>query len=295
MKKNRSILVSSLMILCVTLLCILWLASNNGSQNERLRVKSKNLKGIDISTQKEYNESYIIFADYPKLKNKQLSKQLKDITYREIKEFKVHYPENFEKSNKSYQRLEKYRSSKNILSLEFSMLKNELKSFMNNVVTIFKVNSQETSEESNSFYQTFEAHSFTKNIVGFNFTKEINNKTMAHPIESVITRNYNLKTGAPIHIKDILKNTSSLKYLSKYAYNKLSNENIYKENHEELNILKEGLRPKEDNYKNIVLDNQNIIVYFDPYQIGSHANPITYLVIPLNKLKGIIKEEYIPS
>lgn len=49
---------------------------------------------------------YIIFTDYPKLKNRQLSQQLKCIIDREITVFKVYHPGSYKESNKFYQTFE---------------------------------------------------------------------------------------------------------------------------------------------------------------------------------------------
>ncbi|NHI79936.1 polysaccharide deacetylase family protein [Lactococcus petauri] len=183
---------------------------------------------------------------------------------------------------------------------DYPKVKNEdinqgLEAFTDGEIAAFKVNYPENQKVMSEFYQNFETHRLSANIVGFKFNSMIMNKSMANPINSVHTKSYNLKTGSPLYITDILSSTSSLSEISKIAYDKLSNEKIYKENKEEVSDLKEGLYPKEENFENFLLDNNDLILFFKPYQIGSRSNPVSSVKIPFNELDGIVKEEYLKS
>lgn len=245
-KKTGKFLIVGSVILCISIIGLTWHKSYNKKNEENfLLEKSRVLKDIDIETKQENTESYRIFTDYPKLKNKEISQSLEAFTDGEITAFKVNYPEN--------------------------------------------------QKVTNEFYQNFETYRLSENIVGFKFNSMVMNKNMANPINTVHTKSYNLETGNPLYITDILSSTSSLSEISKIAYDKLSNEKIYKESKEEITDLKEGLSPKEENFENFILDNNVLILYFKPYQIGSRSNPISSVKIPFNELSNIVKKEYLES
>lgn len=106
----------------------------------------------------------------------------------------------------------------------------------------------------------------------------------AHPNNEIITLNYNINSGNKIKLKDIFKpNSNYLKVLSEYSYKNLS------KNITDLEWLKTGTAPTEENFDTFNITKDHLIIYFQHYQVASYAEGTKEVKIPLSSLKSIIK------
>lgn len=134
----------------------------------------------------------------------------------------------------------------------------------------------------NDFYTTYELYTY-KNITFLQYS--ISSYTGgAH---------YGLKTrqftyddqGNFLELKNFFNNTNYLAIISSLSYNELVKLNI----NEDLNWLKEGTKPIEDNFSLYYLDEQGLHLTFPPYQVAPWASGIIKITIPITKLSKWLK------
>lgn len=113
----------------------------------------------------------------------------------------------------------------------------------------------------------------------------------AHPNSISETFNYNVLTQREINLSDIFKKDSDhLDVLSEYSIKilkdrldpKLDNTSFLKE------WIEKGAAPQKDNFSNFLLGKKNLVIIFDPYQVGPYALGFQKVEIQYEKLKDIL-------
>lgn len=111
----------------------------------------------------------------------------------------------------------------------------------------------------------------------------------AHGINQTFAFNYNVKNQQEITIKDLLGNSQDnlnklAEVVQKITIDQLKNSDIFVED-----MAKEGTAPTFENYKNFNFDKDNLIIYFQQYQVApGSAGPVT-IKVPLTLVKEFAK------
>ena len=104
----------------------------------------------------------------------------------------------------------------------------------------------------------------------------------AHPSNSVVTMNFDTRSGAQFAYADVFNKTAELyEYLSAYARKAL------KPTLGELwadGMFAEGLDPQAENFQNFILTPEGLLLVFPPYQIAPYANGLQTCLVPLQNL-----------
>lgn len=134
----------------------------------------------------------------------------------------------------------------------------------------------------------------TANLISIKFLTEVYYAGAAHPSHAIWAVNYSLISGKAINLSDLFKKDSNyLKVISDYSINELT-EKAKKQGKEEgyepdLNWIKEGASPKEENFAYFNLTEKEIIIHFNEYQVDCYAAGPKDVAIPYGKLKDIIE------
>lgn len=94
----------------------------------------------------------------------------------------------------------------------------------------------------------------------------------AHPNNALISHSFNLETGEKVEIGDLFTRSDYESYLSQTTRNALKK---YSLNGEPLNLdpamIEGGTQPHEKNFSNFMLDDNQLIIIFNPYQVAPYA------------------------
>jgi hypothetical protein len=138
------------------------------------------------------------------------------------------------------------------------------------------------------------------NLISIKFLTEVYYAGAAHPSHAIWTVNYSLKSGKALNLGDLFKKDSNyLKVISDYSINELS-EKAKKDGKEQgyepdLNWIKEGASPKEENFTSFNLTGKELIINFNEYQVDCYAAGPKEVVIPFSVLKDIISHDEPPG
>ena len=107
----------------------------------------------------------------------------------------------------------------------------------------------------------------------------------AHPEEYSKSLNIDISKGKQLETADLFLSQSS--YLP--ILSKVSRENLIEQFSTEAieyndEWLREGTAPKPDNFYNVCISPQGLLVTFNPYQVTSYSNGFQSIQIPYNKL-----------
>lgn len=122
-----------------------------------------------------------------------------------------------------------------------------------------------------------------KNIISYIFFSE-SYTGGAHPIHLLWTINYDTNMNDFITIENLTKkNKNILNDLSEYSYDFISKKKEFKRENI-LEMLKDGTRPLESNFKNILFSQDGLILYFERYQIAPYYYGDYNLLIPYSEI-----------
>lgn len=177
----------------------------------------------------------------------------------DIYEVKIYYPlTNYEKLNEK--------------------IKNQIEEYLKNFKSAV---SGYTKEEltSNLFFDiTFNTYEYENYIsVVLNITENVGG---AHPEETVIAFNYDIKNDEIITIDNlIMKNEKILEILSNYSKQNLKNEErIKKYSNEE--FLNSGTSQNKENFSNFSFTKNGLVIYFNKYQVAPYVAGTFKIEIP---------------
>lgn len=113
----------------------------------------------------------------------------------------------------------------------------------------------------------------------------------AHPNKYNKTFNYSGVTGKQLALGDLFKPGSNyLTTLSKIAKADLLNQ--MKDNPNVGTMVNTGTTPKEENYKNFVLNSKALIVIFDPATVAPNVEGSKEVAVPFKDLQAVLDTQY---
>ncbi len=135
------------------------------------------------------------------------------------------------------------------------------------------------------YYGTFDIKFFKKDFISLDLNGSYYVLGAAHPMPVRKTENINLKTGKFYTIEDLfIKNSSWKEYLNRLIKSMINFDKKYDY------VFKDSFKGIEDN-QNFYIDENNLYVYFKPYDIAPYAAGFVTFKIPFSKLNKIINKD----
>ena len=104
---------------------------------------------------------------------------------------------------------------------------------------------------------------------------------------------YDTKDNKFINIIDLLNEPSDLDRLSTITKEYVTEHfEIDRKDTFSSQLVEQGTAPKVENYENVSLSEDGMKIYYPPYSVGCRADGNVEVLIPLDKLKDILKERY---
>lgn len=126
----------------------------------------------------------------------------------------------------------------------------------------------------------------TDKLVSITFYEDSFYEGAAHPNHGSLTFNYDLDAGRELKLADLFRpNSHFLTPISNYAINAVKKQ---LGQDPDMDWIKEGAGPKEENYKSWAITRRGLKVTFDPYQVASYAEGPHEVVIPFSALRNVI-------
>jgi peptidoglycan/xylan/chitin deacetylase (PgdA/CDA1 family) len=113
---------------------------------------------------------------------------------------------------------------------------------------------------------SFKTYRLNDDVVSFAFKRYVSLRDMANTSETYLTKNYNLASGQSYQLSDIFTG-KYLEALSAKALAALKNRDDFTDNNRHAS-LELGLAAKPENFERFVLSGDEIIFYFNRYQLG---------------------------
>jgi Protein of unknown function (DUF3298) len=145
---------------------------------------------------------------------------------------------------------------------------------------------------------------FTPEVLSLEFQLASYYSGAAHPNTQTRTLNFRLHPSFELNLRDIFKESSNyLDVLSRYCITDLSKQKAQrwydpKQQTEQMedqqdNWILSGAGPEYRNFECFSLMKNGMVIHFDPYSVGSHAEGKYEVFIPAYELKSIVQEETI--
>ena len=101
----------------------------------------------------------------------------------------------------------------------------------------------------------------------------------AHPLTTTRTFSY-VKEGTPLTLDTLFTNKAKgIAALSTYAIDYLEKKAV-----SDNAWIKDGAGPTEDNYQTFSVEDGNLFIYFDPYQVAPYSDGLQKVVVPFSAL-----------
>lgn len=126
-------------------------------------------------------------------------------------------------------------------------------------------------------------------IVSIKFSTFINMPFSAHPDNGIFTLVYDLETQEQVQLKSFM-NGDYLKKISELAVRSFESNTLYS-NDTGFDSFIAGTAPKDENYKNFILEKDKITFFFQSYQISPNAANIPWVEIPYSDLGEFINTQ----
>ncbi len=112
----------------------------------------------------------------------------------------------------------------------------------------------------------------------------------AHPNTNYHTFTFNTQTGKSLELSDLFVSSSS--YLN--TLSTLSRASLAKQlgSDGDSSMISDGTKPSLENFQNFVIDGNDFVIIFPPYQVAAYAFGPQTVRIPLTDLKSILTPEY---
>jgi len=138
----------------------------------------------------------------------------------------------------------------------------------------------------NSFVMRYEVELFTPDLASIRFEISTYATDATHQFDSTSAFNYDIRTGNPLGLGDMfLPDSGYLETLSAYATNALLDE--FKDEQDAVGpMIQEGAGPDPENYQNIFLTKDGLLIVFDPYQVAPYAAGTIEVTVPYSEIAG---------
>ncbi|MCK9445398.1 DUF333 domain-containing protein [bacterium] len=172
----------------------------------------------------------------------------------------------------------------------------EISNFIESVKSSFKeavVNLEDWGGD-NTLRIYYQTHELNNDFVSIRF--EISEYTGgAHPMTYSKSFNYDLKQNKIINLSDILDSSKNyLNSISEKSIQYLLKINIEKGVTDE-DWTKEGAGPKEENFQTFTFDKNNIVFYFDPYQVAAYVAGRQEVTFPFSSIKDVLRADAVSN
>lgn len=140
----------------------------------------------------------------------------------------------------------------------------------------------------------YKAQTLSQNFISVLFLISPYMAGAAHPNHFTLPFNYDVQTGKVVEFADLFKPKSDyLKKISDLAVSKLialskKNQTYYDQKEQE---IRQGAGPNADNFKSFTIQNGQLILTFDPYQVGPYAEGDQTISISRPELIEILSDE----
>lgn len=129
-------------------------------------------------------------------------------------------------------------------------------------------------------------------IVSIKFNIYAYGEGAAHPNQYTSVFNYSVKQNKRLELENIFKPESDYLYrLSELSFPlvlKALTQKGYEDDEGTKSFVRYGTSPDKFNFQNILIGDNQIIVVFDPYQVGPYSAGKTEVVIPVDELFSIL-------
>lgn len=170
----------------------------------------------------------------------------------------------------------------------------KIKDLVRAQIDSFKNNGIEPAEENylSGLYINYSAPFYNVSLVSIIFDISVYFSGAAHPVSYIDTLNYDLKNNSILRLEDIfLPDSDYLKIISDYCVRKLT-EKLEPDDFT-INWIYEGAGPKPENYQNVALSENGLIVLFEQYQVVSYAQGPQQIEIPYEEIKKILNPNFL--
>lgn len=141
----------------------------------------------------------------------------------------------------------------------------------------------------NTFFMRYETEFLTSDVVSIRFELTTYAAGAAHPYSFTNAFNYNLRSKSLISSPEgfFMPDSGYLETISSYAISDLLQQ--FKEDREAIEpMIRGGAAADRQNYQNLLLTKNGLLVVFDPYQVAPYAAGIPEVTIPYEKIAGIM-------
>jgi peptidoglycan/xylan/chitin deacetylase (PgdA/CDA1 family) len=166
----------------------------------------------------------------------------------------------------------------------------ELKDFALQMIDDFKEESAKQPHINNELNVSFKTYRLNDNIVSFAFRRFVSLHNTANNSDIFITQTYNLKNGQNYQLSDVFTG-KYLGILTNEAFNKLKGRGDFSGKTRQV-ALKQGLEAKPKNFSNFVLSGNDIIFYFNQYQLGSRGVGAQQVRLKLDTLRDYLQPTF---
>ncbi|MCK9578103.1 RsiV family protein [bacterium] len=154
-------------------------------------------------------------------------------------------------------------------------------------ISDFKNSSGEALINSDQFINiSFSSANYSREIYGIKY--DIVYGGGIRPIEDIECHTYNLDTSKEVFLRDVFKENSE--YLSKLS--EATYVELLKDKTVDKNWVKEGTAAKEENFKNFIIDKENISFYFAPGIVAPNTAGVKKVSVPLSSLKYFLNNYF---
>lgn len=186
------------------------------------------------------------------------------------------------------------------------LLNQHIKELIDDLISQFKKDAANNSlsldkEIKNEIDISYQTYLLTGNLASFDFQISSYLVGMAHPSNSHLTFNYDLKKNKKVILTDVfIKDSDYLNILSGIAVEKLiekfagdqripQNDPMYKDMVE---WIRKGAGPEGENYQKFLLEKNNFVALFDTYQVAAGAVGAQKVEIPYSILEKVLNPEF---
>ncbi len=147
-----------------------------------------------------------------------------------------------------------------------------------------------TKDAKHALYIEYYFNLLEKDVLSLRFSVSEYFSGAAHPVNYISVINYDIAKRKEIELRDIfLPESDYLTFISV-----LSTTKLLKEFNDDVSLadwIKTGASPTEENYKNFGFTKENLIIYFNPYQVGPYAAGVREIEISYQELKDKLRPD----